>query len=122
MSFREEPKMPRYEFKCASAERKYTISIQISDYKPEIECPCGIDGCLAKRVFNMVSVTNGLTANEKKFGTTTNRREMADYMKDQKKVRKNTYDPNSREAKSNDIWTGKEGLDGVTSMPIQRKQ
>ena len=70
----------------------------------------------------MVSVTNGLTANEKKFGTTTNRREMADYMKDQKKVRKNTYDPNSREAKSNEIWTGKEGFDGVTSMPIQRKQ
>ena len=50
MSFREEPKMPRYEFKCASTERKYTISIQISDYKPEIECPCGIDGCLAQIV------------------------------------------------------------------------
>ena len=114
--------MPRYEFQCASSERKYTISIQISDYKPEIEFPCGIEGCQAKRVFNMVSVTNGLTANEKKFGTTTNRKEMADYMKDQKKVRKSTYDPNSREAKSNEIWTGKEGLDGVTSMPIQRKQ
>ena len=113
--------MPRYEFQCASAERKYTISLQISDYKPEIECPCGIDGCVAKRVFNMVSVNNGLTANEKKFGTTNNRRQMADFMKDQKNVRKKNYAPDTREAKSNEIWLGKEGLDGITQLPIDKK-
>ena len=46
---------------------------------------------------------------------------MAEFMKDQKGVRKKSYDPNSREAKSNEIWTGKEGLDGVTSLPVTRK-
>jgi hypothetical protein len=63
-----------------------------------------------------------LTAKEKQFGTTTKRKEMADFMKDQKGVRKKSYDPNSREAKSNEIWTGKEGLDGVTSLPVRRKE
>jgi len=63
-----------------------------------------------------------LTAKEKQFGTTTKRKEMADFMKDQKGIRKKSYDPNSREAKSNEIWTGKEGLDGVTSLPVTRKE
>jgi len=39
----------------------------------------------------------------------------------QKTVRKNSYDPNSRESKSNEYWTGKEGLDGITSLPVNKK-
>ena len=42
-------------------------------------------------------------------------------MKDQKSVRKKSYDPNSREAQTNEIWTGKEGLDGITQLPVQKK-
>ena len=46
---------------------------------------------------------------------------MSEFVKDQTELRKKSYDPNSREAKSNEIWTGKEGLDGVTSLPVTRK-
>jgi hypothetical protein len=96
------------------------MSLSFSEYKPTIPCPCGNGE--AKRVFNSFTVQEGLTAKEKQFGTTTKRKEMADFMKDQKGIRKKSYDPNSREAKSNEIWTGKEGLDGVTSLPVTRKE
>ena len=46
---------------------------------------------------------------------------MTEFVKDQKTVRKNSYDPNSRESKSNEYWTGKEGLDGITSLPVNKK-
>ena len=42
-------------------------------------------------------------------------------MKDQKNVRKKNYAPDTREAKSNEIWLGKEGLDGITQLPIDKK-
>ena len=58
---------------------------------------------------------------EKQFGTTVKRKQMAEFVKDQKNVRKTSYDPNSREAKSNENWTGKEGLDGITSLPVSKK-
>lgn len=113
--------MPRYEYICSCTDeaKSYVISCSISDYKPEIPCPCGKG--IAKRIFNTFSVQEGLTAKEKQFGTTTKRKEMAEFMKDQKGIRKKSYDPTSREAKSNEIWTGKEGLDGVTSLPVTRK-
>jgi hypothetical protein len=69
-----------------------------------------------------VTVTHGLTANEKKFGTTNKRKEMAEFVKNQKDVRKQSYDPTTRESKSNEFWLGKEGLDGVTSLPIDKKE
>ena len=94
--------------------------MSFSDYKSEIPCPCG--NGIAKRQFNDVNVAEGLTANEKKFGSTQNRKNMADFVKDQRDVRKQSYDPESREAKTNEIWTGKEGLDGITSLPISRKK
>jgi hypothetical protein len=114
--------MPRYDFVCQTDKStKFTLSIQISDYKPEINCPCGTNNCVAKRVFNSFVVQNGLTANEKKFGTTSTRKEMSEFVKDQRDVRKSSYSPDSRESKSNELWTGKEGLDGITTLPVQRK-
>ncbi len=112
--------MPRYEFicNCNNVEKIYTVRMSIDEYKPEIPCPCG--NGLAKRLFNTFSVQSGLTANEKKFGTTTKRKEMAEFTKNQKEVRKQSYAPDSREARSNEIWTGKEGLDGITSLPIDK--
>ena len=46
---------------------------------------------------------------------------MAYFVKNQKDVRKQSYDPTTRESKSNELWLGKEGLDGVTSLPIDKK-
>ena len=114
--------MPRYEFACtcSNIEKIFVVRMSFSDYKSEIPCPCG-DG-IAKRQFNDVNVAEGLTANEKKFGSTQNRKNMAEFVKDQRDVRKQSYDPESREAKTNEIWTGKEGLDGITSLPISRKK
>lgn len=114
--------MPRYEFLCSceNEPKVFIVSLNFSEYKAEIPCPCGNGTAIRK--FNNVTVQNGLTAKEKQFGTTTKRKEMADYMKDQKIVRKSSYDPLSRESKSNEIWLGKEGLDGITSMPIERKK
>ena len=112
--------MPRYEYECScnSEKRIYVVRISFAEYKEEIPCPCG--NGLAKRMFNDVFVTQGLTANEKKFGSSSKRKEMAEYVKDQREIRKKSYDPESREAKTNELWTGREGLDGITSLPIDK--
>ena len=113
--------MPTYEYvcECNAEPRIFTLSLPYNDYKPVIPCPCGIGE--AKRVFNSFTVQEGLTAKEKQFGTTLKRKQMSEFVKDQKQVRKSSYDPNSREAKSNENWTGKEGLDGITSLPVSKK-
>ena len=116
--------MPRYEYccKCDGSEKKFTVNISFNEYSPEIPCPCGTENGVASRVFTTFAVQEGRTANEIKFGTTNKRKQMADFMKDQKQVRKKSYAADTREAKSNEIWTGKEGLDGVTSLPVTRKE
>ena len=113
--------MPRYEYlcECETEPKTFTISLSFNDYQPVIPCPCGKGE--AKRLFNSFTVQEGLTAKEKQFGTTVKRKQMSEFVKDQKLVRKASYDPNSREAKSNENWTGKEGLDGITSLPISKK-
>ena len=114
--------MPRYDFVCQTNKtKKFTLNIQLSDYKPEIECPCGLEYSTAIRLFGSFSVQSGLTASEKKYGTTSTRKDMAEFVKDQREVRKTTYAPDTRESKSNELWTGKEGLDGITTLAVQRK-
>lgn len=112
--------MPRYEFVCSCEKDEivYVINMSFSDYKPEIPCPCG--NGIAVRKFSSVTVQEGLTAKEKQFGTTKKRKNMADFMKDQREVRQKSYAPDTREAKSNEIWLGKEGLDGVTQLPVKK--
>lgn len=74
---------------------------------------------MAKRVFDTsTSIQHGLTANEKRIGTTKKRKEMGEFMKDQREVRKKTYGSNTREGQSNELWTGREGVDGVTTLPV----
>lgn len=113
--------MPRYEYRCNcdETEKVYVIRMSFDEYKDEIPCPCGKG--LAKRLFNDFNVVHGLTANEKKFGSNIKRKEMAEFVKNQREVRKNSYTPESREAKSNELWIGKEGLDGITSLPIDKE-
>ena len=112
--------MPRYEFICSCDEESkiFVIRMNVSEYMPEVPCPCGKG--IAKRKFNGFFINHGLTANEKKSGTNPKRKEMADYVKEQKNIRKQSYAPDSREAKTNELWTGKEGLDGITSLPIDK--
>jgi hypothetical protein len=114
--------MPRYEYccKCGENEKKFTVNISFNEYSPEIPCPCGTENGVASRVFTTFAVQEGRTANEIKFGTTNKRKQMAEFMKDQKQVRKKSYAADTREARSNEIWTGKEGLDGITSLPINK--
>lgn len=114
--------MPRYEYlcNCENEPKIFTLSLSFSEYQPKIPCPCGKGE--ANRVFNSFTVQEGLTAKEKQFGTTLKRKQMTDFVKDQKEIRQKSYDPNSREAKTNEYWTGKEGLDGITSLPIQKKE
>lgn len=113
--------MPRYEFicKCDNIEKTYIVRMSFDEYKDEIPCPCGKE--IAVRKFGSFNVTQGLTANEKKFGSNTRRKEMSEFVKDQRDVRKKSYAPDSREAITNEIWTGKEGLDGITQLPIDKK-
>lgn len=114
--------MPRYEYACeCNGERKtFMMRFSLSEYKPEIPCPCG--NGVARRIFSDVAVHQGLTAAEKSAGTTKTRKEMGEFMKDQRSVRKKTYGASTREGQSNEIWTGKEGLDSVTQLPINRKK
>jgi hypothetical protein len=112
--------MPRYEYACeCNGERNtFILHLSISEYKSEMPCICGKEG-IAKRVFdNSAAVHRGLTANEKRIGTTKKRKEMGEFMKGQREVRKKTYGADTREGQSNELWTGKEGLDGVTSLPV----
>ena len=113
--------MPRYEYicKCDDEQKIYVINLSFSEYKSEINCPCG-SGKTCSRGFSNVSVQQGLSAKEKQFGTTSNRKNMAEFMKDQKQVRKHSYAPDTREARSNEIWLGKEGLDGITQLPTDK--
>lgn len=110
--------MPRYEYACeCDGERKiFILRLPLSEYKPEVPCPCGKG--TAKRVFNTVAVREGLTANEKRIGTTPKRKEMAEFMKDQRTARKKAYGSDTREGQSNELWTGNEGRDGVTQLPV----
>jgi predicted nucleic acid-binding Zn ribbon protein len=80
--------MPRYEYlcECSTEPKSFTISLSFSEYQPVIPCPCGNGE--AKRVFNSFNVQEGLTAKEKQFGTTVKRKQMTEFVKDQKTVRK----------------------------------
>lgn len=113
--------MPRYEYKCNcnTSEKIYVVRMSFDNYKEEIPCPCGVGK--AKRVFNDFSVNQGLTANEKKMGSNIKRKEMAEFTKYQREIRKKSYAPDTRESESNELWLGKEGRDGVTSLPVDKE-
>jgi len=85
-----------------------------------IQSPCG-NFKAQKIISDQFSMQSGMTASEKKQGTTKQRSEYSKFMRNQKDIRKSTYNPGSREFNSNEIWTGKEGLDGVTQLPIDKK-
>ena len=109
--------MPLYKFKtCENCNfQEITISLNYSNYTPEIDCPCGKGK--AKRIFLSFSNANGMTAKQKELGVKSSRVDAGNYMKEQRDIRKKEYPPESREANTNELWTGKEGLDGITRIP-----
>lgn len=73
--------------------------------------PCG--NYAATRVPAIPATHQGLTATEKSAGTTTRRRDMAGWTRDQREKRQRSADPGTRARESNELWLGNENLSGV---------
>jgi len=115
--------MPLYLFEYYDEDKKrheFQDFLNISDDFNNVKSPCG--NFNAKKIIsNSIASNYGLTAAEKDKGTTKQRSEYSKFMREQKQIRKKTYAPGTRENNSNEIWTGKEGRDGVTELPIDKK-
>jgi hypothetical protein len=86
-----------------------------SDFE-QVTSPCG--KFKAHKIPAVFNNTMGMTAAQKRHGTTKNRIEMGKFMQEQRDVRKKNYAPGTREHDSNEMWTGVEGKDGITQMPV----
>lgn len=108
--------MPLYKFKCCEecSQTEFTLLLTIDNYTSEVQCPCKKG--IAKRVFSSFAHKDGFTKQQKEAGVKENRIEATAYTKHQRELRKKEYPPGSREAVSNELWTGKEGLDGITNI------
>lgn len=98
--------MPKYTFLCSDSECNHEFNVYISanEYNSEQSCPeCKNK---AKRVFTAVSVHHGRTIAQKTSGASLRTIEHGKFMKDAREKRKKAHDPNSREAQSNELWTG----------------
>lgn len=115
--------MARYDFEYNDEngvrhvfEANYPINYDFTTVKS----PCG--NYVAKKLDNFSFASKfGLTRKQKEAGTTSKRVEMGEFMKEQRKKRKNAYEPGTRQHESNELWTGTEGSDGVTETPITKK-
>lgn len=115
--------MPLFEFEYYDDDGKkhifeefYPIGYDFSDVKSP-------DGKFKanKLISSGITSAFGLTNAQKKAGTTKNRVDTANFMKLQREKRKKEYAPGTRQHESNELWTGTEGTDGVTEMPISKK-
>lgn len=102
--------MPIYKFRCSCDNSIHTVTLPYTDYKDEMECPCG-NGTM-KRVFDSFSNKNGQTVQQKQFGASEKRVESGKWMKEETKKRKMEAAPDSREAVSNEYWLGNEFKEG----------
>jgi putative FmdB family regulatory protein len=115
--------MPIYDFICEKCEENknkdfiFEAKVSISE-KTESECP-KCKKTTNKQKFASIPFSFGLTAAEKKAGTTKKRFEMGKHMKNERTKRKKESAPNSRDAISNELWTGSEVDRGVIKGPDQ---
>lgn len=109
--------MPLYKFsKCEQCKfEEISLFLNYNDYAPEIDCPCGQGK--ARRLFSNFSSVNGMTVRQKELGVKQSRIDAGRYMKEQTETRKKEYPADSRQANTNEYWTGTEGLDGLTQLP-----
>jgi hypothetical protein len=110
--------MPLYEFKYVddAGEAHYFeewVSADDAGALAAMRSPCG--NYEASRVFSAPPMRQGMTAAQKKAGTTKKRVEFADYAKEQRSQRKKESDPGSRARESNEFWVGNENFKGVLS-------
>lgn len=112
--------MPKYQFRCSNEEccEEFNIWMLASEYDANQPCP----KCLSQsqRVFTTVFVHQGRTISQKQSGTSLKTIEHGKYMKDAREKRKKNYDPQSREAQSNELWVGTEVQDGVIKAPEKK--
>jgi putative FmdB family regulatory protein len=114
--------MPIYQFKCSKCKKNnnkdciFEIQQSMSEYSGKAECPeCG--KLSKKRIFNTFAIHQGLNACEKIAGTTKQRFETGKHMKNERDKRKKNAEPGTKDAISNEYWTGTEGDRGVISKP-----
>lgn len=110
--------MPNYEFEYTDNEGQTHyfeewVDVNRRELIDEMKSPCG--QYPAKRVWTVPSVHEGMTLKEKTSGTTKYRKEFSNYARSQRESRKKNSDPNSREAISNELWTGNESFKNVLS-------
>lgn len=115
--------MPIYEYEFThpdgSAERFETIRPFATRDEPT-PAPSGLG--FGKRVPSLPAAqVTGMTAAEKKLGTTSSRREWGKYMRDARDKRKQNYSPSTREGFSNELWVGNEVRDSVIAAPTQKQ-
>lgn len=110
--------MPLYEFKYVddSGEQHHFeewVGADDADAIAAVRSPCG--RFPATRVFSAPPMRQGMTAAQKRAGTTKKRVEFSDYAKEQREVRKKESDPGTRAHESNEFWVGNESFKGVLS-------
>ena len=113
--------MPLYDFEYVDDQgEKHVFSdfYSVNHDFSTVMSPCGKYPA-KKMIPTGISFSEGLTIGQKVAGTTKKRIEMGKFMQEQRNVRKKNYAPGTREHDSNELWTGNEGKDGITQMPIK---
>ena len=114
--------MPTYDFRCLQCPKKnnkefrFSIKQSIPDYTGEAECPV-CKTVSSSRIYFGFAVHEGLTAAEKGAGTTKHRADLGKYMRSERTKRKENAEPGTKDAISNELWTGTEAKRGVISAP-----
>jgi hypothetical protein len=111
-----------FEYFDDNKEKHVFEAVYPYDYDFEtVKSPCG--NYNARKIPSLGgTVKTGLQHKEKKAGVTNKRKEVGNFMKEQRRKRKSTYEPGTREYDSNELWTGQEGKDGVTECPVEDRK
>ena len=99
-------------------EQSFPMTTDFSQVKAT--CP-DCDGNNTQKVMSTFAVHYGLTNNEKTAGTTKRRKDVGAYMRDARDIRKREARPGTKDAVSNEIWTGSEVTRGVIEGPQAKK-
>lgn len=119
--------MPIYDFKClkCSDEKNENISFAITkpvaEMPTEAECP-ECKSISKSRLYTPFAVHYGMTRVEKQAGTTKQRFDNGKRMRDERDKRKKQAEPGTKDAISNEFWTGTEVERGVIDTPEHMKK